>query len=254
MKKQTKLSSVQNALRILTCFSFEKTEKRVTEIASELNIAKSTASRLLQTLLHEGFVKKDLETSKYSLGTKILTLYSTLISNREVVKEARSVLEELSQETSESIQLGEIEANSVVYIDRIKSTYPLQITSHIGLTYPLHCTSSGRLLLAFQKEEVIKEVLREELEIYTSSTIIDPLVLKDELELVKQRGYCYIENEFIDGIVSIAAPIKDYDNKIIASLSLAGPIQRINSQKAKLYTNKVVLAAKKISLKMGYEE
>lgn len=251
-KTQTSLSSVQNALKILSCFSFDETEKRLTQIANELNIAKSTASRLLNTLAQEGFVKKDKETQKYSLGTKILTLYGTLISNREVVKEARPILEELSAQTSESIQLGEIEGSNVIYVDRIKSTYPLQITSHIGLVYPLHCTSSGKLLLAFQKEEIINQILEEEFIKYTSSTITDSDVLYKQLEEIKKNGYCYIENEFIDGIISIAAPIRDFDSKVIASISLAGPIQRINSNKAQQSINKVIEAAKKISQKMGY--
>lgn len=254
VKKNQKqnLSTVENAFRILDCFSIEQTEKRVTQIALELDIGKSTVSRLLKTLSNVGYVKKDEETQKYSLGTKVLTLYSALMSNMEVVKEAKYILEQLAQETSESVQLAEIEGSNVIYIDQIKSTFPIQIFAHIGRINPIHCTSSGKLLLAFQEEHVIDEILKNDLVEYTSSTITNPEILKKELLEIKKLGYCYIENEFIDGIVSISAPIKDYNKNIIAAVSLVGPIQRINGVKAQQFINKVADASKKISLKMGY--
>ena len=249
--KKNSLSSVQSALKILSLFSFEEPEKRVTQIAKEMGIAKSTASRLLSSLANEGFVKKNKDTQKYSLGTKLLTLYSRMISNLEVVKEAKPYLEQLSKDTSESIQLSQLDGKNVVYIDNIKSTYPFQITSHIGLVNPIHCTSSGKVLLAYQKDRLVDEILVD-LDKFTPSTITDPEILKEELIHIKKMGYSYIENQFIQGIVSIAAPIKDYNNEIIAAISLAGPIQRINGEKSKLYINKVIEAAKKISVNMGY--
>jgi IclR family transcriptional regulator, KDG regulon repressor len=252
MNNSSNLSSVENALKILECFTIDETEKRVTQIAIELDLAKSTVSRLLKTLLNKGYVKKNPETQKYSLGTKILTLYSSLMSEMEVVKEAHTILEELARETSESVQLAELEGSSVIYMEQIKSSYPIQIFAHIGRINPLHCTSSGKLLLAYQKESEIDKLLEMDFHRYTSSTVTNPFILKEQLKEIKKLGYCYIQNEFIDGIVSIAAPIRDYNKNIIAAVSLVGPIQRINGVKAQQFINKVVEAGKKISLKMGY--
>lgn len=251
--KKNTLSSVENALKILDSFTFEEPEKRVTAIAKEIGVAKSTASRLLHSLLKEGFVKKDKDTQKFSLGTKLLTLYSRMILNMEVVKEAKPILEDLSAKTSESIQLGQLDKNSVVYLDYIKSTYPFQITSHIGLVNPIHCTSSGKVLLAFQDEKTIDELLKGELYKYTSFTITNPKILYKELKEIRQQGYCHTKSEFIDGITAIAAPIKDHNKNVIASISLAGPIQRINGKKVSNYIDLVVDAAAQISKNMGYE-
>lgn len=252
MENKSNLSSVQNALRILDCFTIEQTEKRVTQIANELDIGKSTVSRLLKTLSSVGYVKKDEETQKYSLGTKVLTLYSALMSNMEVVKEARTTLEQLAHETSESVQVAEIEGSNVIYIDQIKSSFPIQIFAHIGRINPIHCTSSGKLLLAFQDDNTIEDILKNDLIQYTQYTVTNPEILKKELQEIRDLGYCYLENEYIDGIVSISAPIRDYNKNIIAAVSLVGPIQRINQTKSKIFINKVVEAAKNISLKMGY--
>ncbi len=252
MNNSSNLSSVENALRILECFTIDETEKRVTQIAIELNLAKSTVSRLLKTLFNKGYVKKNPETQKYSLGTKILTLYSSLMSEMEVIKEAHSLLEELAHETSESVQLAELEGSSVIYTEQIKSSYPIQIFAHIGRINPLHCTSSGKLLLAYQEEDVIDRILEMDLLKYTLSTVTNPFVLKEQLIDIKKLGYCYIQNEFIDGVVSIAAPIRNHNKNIIAAVSLVGPIQRINGLKAQQFINKVVETGKKISFKMGY--
>lgn len=254
MNKSSNLSSVENALKILETFTIDDTEKRVTQIANELGLAKSTVSRLIKTLHSYGYVKKNPESQKYSLGTKILSLYSSLMSEMEIVKEANPYLEELAQETSESVQLAELEGSDVIYTEQIKSSFPIQIFAHIGRINPIHCTSSGKLLLAYQEVEVIEDILSQKLEKYTSTTITDPTILKKELLEIRSLGYCYIENEFIDGIVSIAAPIRDYNKKVVAAVSLVGPIQRINSSKSKYFINKVVETAKKISIEMGYKK
>ena len=89
---------------------------------------------------------------------------------------------------------------------------------------------------------------------YASSTVINPFVLKEQLKEIKKLGYYYIQNEFIDSIVSIAAPIKDHNKNIIAAVSLVGPIQRINGVKAQYFINKVLETSRKISLKMGYRD
>lgn len=252
MNNSSNLSSVENALRILESFTQNETEKRVTEISTELDLAKSTVSRLLKTLLNQGYVKKNPENQKYSLGNKILTLYSALSSRMEIVKEAHPFLEDLAKQTQESVQLAEFDNDKIIYMEQIKSSFPIEIFAHIGRINPVHCTSSGKLLLAYQDFDVIENILNGDLKKYTSSTITNPNELKKQLVEIRELGYCYIENEFVDGIVSIAAPIKDYNKNIIAAVSLVGPIQRINGQKSKNYINKVVETAKRISESIGY--
>lgn len=252
MNKSSNLSSVENALKILESFTVDDTEKRVTQIANDLGLAKSTVSRLLKTLLNQGYVKKSPDTQKYSLGNKVLTLYSALMSNMEIVKEAHPFLEELAKDTSESVQLAELDKNKVIYMEQIKSSFPIQIFAHIGRVNPVHCTSSGKLLLAYQDFQTIENILSKGLEKFSAYTITDENKLKKELLEIRDLGYCYIENEFIDGIVSIAAPIRDYNKNVIAAVSLVGPIQRINGAKVQKYINKVVETAKKISSSMGY--
>lgn len=252
MYKNNNLSSVQNALRILNSFSIEDTQKGITQISKELDIGKSTVSRLLNTMLNEGYIKKDNKSKRYSLGNKILTLYSSFMSNMEIVKEARPFLEELAKQTNESVQLAELEALNVIYVDQIKSTYPIQIFAHVGRINPIHCTSSGKLLLSYEDEIKIDEILKTNFVKHTSYTKTNAKILKEELIQIKKDGYCLIENEFIEGIVSIAAPIKDYNNKVIAAVSIVGPIQRMNGPKLQSYINKIMSTSENISKSIGF--
>ena len=251
-KKNSNLSSVGNALSILNCFSVEQPEKRVTDIAQELGLGKSTVSRLLATMASEGYVKKDLETQKFSLGLRILSLASTLTSNLEIVREARPVLQQLVQETSESAQIAELEGNRMIYVDQVKCKQPIRILAHIGRINPIYCTSSGRLLLAYQSEQRQQEVLNGELIKYTPNTEIDPVKIQKDLETIRKQGYCILTNEFIEGIVSISAPIWDYREKVISAISVVGPITRITPEKLIFCRTRVQNASREISKKMGY--
>lgn len=251
-KMNTKLSSVGNALNILNCFSVEQPEKRVTDIARELGLGKSTVSRLLATLASEGYVKKDPATQKFSLGLRILSLASTLTSNLEIVREARPVLQQLVQETSESAQIAELEGNRMIYVDQVKCKQPIRILAHIGRINPIYCTSSGRLLLAYQSVKRQQEVLQGKLIKYTPETETDPIKIQKDLETIKNQGYCILANEFIEGVVSISAPIRDYRERVISSISVVGPISRLTPEKINFCRSRVQKAGREISKKMGY--
>ncbi|KNZ40905.1 IclR family transcriptional regulator [Acetobacterium bakii] len=250
-KKKTNLSSVGNTLCILNCFTVEQPEKRVTDIARELDLGKSTVSRLLATLASEGYVKKNPETQKFSLGLRLLSLASTLTSNLEIVREARPVLQQLVQETSESAQIAEIEGNRMIYVDQVKCKQPIRILAHIGRINPIHCTGSGRLLLAYQSEKRQQELLHGELMKYTPNTETDPVKIQKDLETIKNQGYCIITNELIEGVVSISAPIRDYRERVISAISVVGPLNRLTEEKIIFCRNRVQKAGREISKKMG---
>jgi len=251
-KTNKSLSSVSNALRILNCFTRENSERRVTDISLELGIGKSTVSRLLTTLLNEGYVRKNNETRKYELGLRILTLHNTLMFNLEIIKEARPILKNLANETLEAVQIAELEDLNVIYVDQIKSIHPTKILAHIGRVNPVHCTSSGKLLLAYQNQDKIDDILKNEFKKYTKYTITNPNILLKELKEIKEKGYCISVNEFIENVISISAPIVDVHKNIIAAVSVVGPTQRINGKKISNFTNKVIEAGKEMSRRINY--
>ncbi|WP_240421320.1 IclR family transcriptional regulator [Paenibacillus periandrae] len=246
------LSSVKNALRILNSFSQETHEKRVSDLAVELGVGKSTISRLLSTLASEGYVIKDPNNQKYRLGLRILTLNSIVTSQLEINREARPILKELVRDTGEAAHIAVLEDEDVVYIEQIECLHPVRILSYVGRRNPIHCTSSGKVLLAFQETSKIERLLATDLVRYTMKTIIDPSILKTQLAEIRESEVCYSECEFLEDVVSFAAPIRNYSKKVIASISLVGPKHRIKQNQLPALKNKVIKAAKEISKNLGY--
>lgn len=246
------LSSVSNALRILNSFTAECPEKRLSDLAAELNLGKSTVSRLLTTLAAEGYVRKDPETRKYSLGLRILSIASALASNLQIVREARPILQQLVQETDESAQLAELDGDRLIYVDQVKCRNPIRIYAHVGRINPIHATSLGRLLLAYENEKRQQEILQGDLKSYTEHTIIDPIIIAAGFESIRQQGYAILTDEFIEGLISISAPIWDYREKVIAAISLVGSNRQIQGERLNYCLNRVINAAAEISEKMGY--
>jgi IclR family transcriptional regulator, KDG regulon repressor len=246
------LSSVKNALRILKSFSIDEPEKKVSDISSSLGLNKSTVSRTMATLASEGFVQKDPETKKYRLGLSLLSLSSIINSNTDVYHESYPVLSRLVDNMGETAHISVIDKLEVIYLQKVECNHPVRFLTHVGRRNPPHCTSSGKVLLAYADEELVNAVLERELEKHTKNTITDPDKFRTHLKEIRKNGYSTSFEEFHDGVNSIAAPIYDYRGKVIAALSVVGPKQRIPLHKVQGFAKKIIAAAKDVSDRMGY--
>ncbi|OES44736.1 IclR family transcriptional regulator [Domibacillus iocasae] len=244
------LSSVKNALLIMRSFTLEEPEKKVTDLANSLNLGKSTVSRLLSTLASEGFVVKNPETNKYRLGLSILNLNTIVTNNIEINRDSQPILRELVNEVRETAHIAVLEGTDIVYLYKVDCKHPVQILTHIGKRNPVHATSSGKVLLAHQSEEVILHCLEKELYGFQKNTITDPEKLRECLTRVKKQGFATSSEELLDGVVSVAAPVRDYTGKVVYSVSVTGPEHRMDPRNPAL-VNKVIKAAKEISENLG---
>ena len=247
------LSSVKNALRLLRSFSVDEPQKKVTDLATSLGLGKSTVSRLLATLASEGFVIKDPETQKYRLGLSILNLNTIVVSNLEVNRESQPILQKLVNEIGETAHIAVLEGSDVIYVNRVECKHPVQILSHIGRRNPLHCTSSGKVIIANQKEEVIGQFFKEAPEKYTDKTITSVEDFLEVLKTIREQGYATSVEEILEGVASIAAPIRDYTGRVVYALSVIGPVHRMDPHNAAMIA-KIKSAAKEISYRLGYFE
>ncbi|MFD0697743.1 IclR family transcriptional regulator [Paenibacillus sp. GCM10027628] len=247
------LFSVKNALRLLKLFTVKTPEKRLSELASELGLGKSTTSRLLSTLLSEGFVFQDPVTHKYRLGQRIVSLYNVMVMTYMDLSEAASpIIERLARETSETLLVAVLEENEVAYIHQEGGSKKENTAAFVGGRNPVHCTSSGKMLLAFQNEPELSKILNRPLIKYTSQTLTDPSELKEQLKLIREQDYCVSIGEFIDNTVSISSPIRDSSGQVISALTLMGPTQRLDENRIVSYTHKVVKTAREISRQFGF--
>jgi IclR family transcriptional regulator, KDG regulon repressor len=251
-KRDYTLSSVKNALRILRRFSMDEPELKISDLAKELELGKSTVSRLMSTLASEGFVEKNPDNQRYHLGLSILSLASVCTSNFEIHKEAMPVLHELVEKTGETSHLAILDSLDVIYLHKVESKHHVRAFTHIGKRNPAYATSSGKVLLAFNDDHFVERTIEKGLEPFTNKTITDPNTLLKALNDIREKGYALSIEEIFEGVVSIASPVRDYTGQVIASVNIVGPIQRVNDHTIPLHIKRVVEAGKQISKRLGY--
>lgn len=246
--KQSHSSSLHNALRLLKMFSIEEPEWGVSELAQELGVVKSTAHRLLSTLASEGFVTKDNQTQKYRLGGSLLALGNAFTARLRMRREkVYPWLKELVQQTGETAHIGVLQGNHVVYLYKLDSQFPVRLLSYVGKRNPVHCTSSGQAILAFQPAFVIREVLDMGLPAYGPNSLTSPKAMMEKLARIRELGYAVSEEELHAGVTSVGAPIRNRHGHVVASVNIAGPISRIHRRTLPRLAKWVVQMAEGIS-------
>ncbi|WP_428911556.1 IclR family transcriptional regulator [Niallia sp. Krafla_26] len=253
MTKDYTVQTVQNAIRILRLFTIGKPDWTLSEIAREQNMSVSTTKRLLQTLEKYGYIARKKDSKKYRLSLSILSLSGIVTNTMDLHKEAQSILMKLQQDYGEAIHIGVLEGTETVYLDKVESLNPVRLASFIGKNNPAYCSGCGKVLLAFknqkEQEKIIGAIEQEGYHPYGLNTVKNTQELMDKLKLIKKQGFEVCKDELSTGITSIAAPIYDYDESVIAAISITGPNSRMNIPDM---IEGVVKAAREISRKLGY--
>jgi DNA-binding IclR family transcriptional regulator len=250
------VQSVERVLNIIEVMAGEGAPVTVTELAEKVGLKISTVHRLLTTLSHRGYIDQDPKNNKYRLGMKLLEVGNAVLKISDIRTVARPYLEELVERCNETANLAILDDCDVVYIDQVESKNMIivKMFAQIGNRGPIHCTASGKALMAFLPDERVEEMLNTiTFEKFTNETITDPQHLKKELERVRQDGYALDWGEREEHVRCIAAPIFNHEGKAIASTSVSGPSTRITTYYMK---NELVDIIKdvttKISNQMGY--
>jgi DNA-binding IclR family transcriptional regulator len=233
MEKNKKyfIQSVDRALSIIEILSKEK-ELGVTELSKRLNIHKSTIFSLLGTLQYRGYISQNLKTGKYQLSLKLFEIGHIVFDGLDLLKISRPYLEKLLTLHEETVHLVVLDNDEIIYIDKIESSQSIKISSRIGSRLPVHCTGVGKAMIAFKSEQEIKEIIKHKpLKRFTSNTITNYENFLKELQKIRRQGYAMDNEEFEQGLICVAAPIKDIKGNVIAALSIAGPTIRMNKEK-----------------------
>ncbi len=218
--------SAERVVEVLDMIGAAPEGLRVSEVAHELGVHRSTASRLLGTLAASRIVERDEPSTRYRLGARIVGLAASAVARLPVVSQARPELEQLSVASSETANLSILDGAHVVYVDQITPAQTVVMASWVGRRSPAHASSSGKVMLAFGDPEVLEFVLRARLEAVTPKTVTDPGELRAILEQTRRRGYAVSTGELEEGLVTIAAPVVVH-GLAVAAVSLSGPSFRI---------------------------
>jgi IclR family KDG regulon transcriptional repressor len=225
--KAYNVRAVERAVQILSSLDDEHPERSLSEIAQATGLHKATTHRILMTLLNCGFVEQAADGEKYRLGLRMAGLSLGVLHHLDFRQEALPHMEQLVERFQETCDLGVFDRGQVLYVEVVHSKHTLTIAARVGRHLPAHCTSGGKVLLAFLPPEVVEPVLNAPLTAYTENTITSPARLREELEVVRQRGYAVDDEEFEVGIRAVAVPIRDIEGNVIAHMSMPGPTSRL---------------------------
>ena len=170
----------------------------------------------------------------------------------DIYRESQPILNKLVETIGETAHISVLDNFEVIYLQKVDCNHPVRFLTHVGRRNPPYCTSSGKVLLAYSNEEVVETIISKGLKKFTKNTITNPDKLRVHLSKIRDTGYATSYDEFFEGVTTIAAPIFDYQGKVIAALSVVGPKQRIQTQKVPGYAKKVISAAMEISNRIGY--
>jgi IclR family acetate operon transcriptional repressor len=226
----------------------------VSELGRRLGVHKATASRLVATLSERGLLERDPLTDRFRLGFGLIRLAGAAMAGLDIVRVAHPILEELAERTEETVNLGVLAGDAVVYVDQVTGTRSIVAVSWVGRRTPLHCTSNGKVLLAFAEPAARDQLLEAPLVAMTSRTITDPDVLQRQLQDVVRRGYAQTVEELEEGLNAVAAPVRQTGGEVIAALSVSGPVFRMRQMDLPRVARSVMDAADAISRRMGFVE
>lgn len=198
----------------------------VTEVAARTGLPKSTAARLLTTLVGLGAVEQVPGGTDYRLGPRLLALSAGLGVVRTLTQVARPELEALAAETGEAAGLSVREGSAVHYIDQADSPQPVVVRDWTGTRLPLHPVSSGRVFLAAMPPTELDAALRGPLERFTPATVVEAAALRRLLRDVVRDGIAWTADEYAEGITSVAAPVVDAAGEVVAAIHVHGPSYR----------------------------
>lgn len=243
---------VDRVVDILEVFPRLGPDLGVSDISRALGLKKATAHRLLAALRRRGIVAQDPVSRRYRLGMKLWELGSMATSQVDWVDRVKPHLQELTDRAGETTHLAVLSDGQVLYVEKVESSRSLRMPSQVGRRLPVHCTGVGKALTAFLPDEVLRGLmLRRGMPRFTTNTITDVETLAHELAEVRRRGYAIDREEIEEGLVCIAAPVRDHTTHVVAAVSIAGPSSRLRPETIDGMARHVVTAAHAMSATLG---
>lgn len=258
MAKYEGTQAISRAFQLLKMFDDEHPEWALADLVEASAFKKTTAFRMLSALEYEGVLQRS-ESGDYQLGSELIVLGGRAMRSNRVRSVAQPHLKQLARQTTESTTLDvlwmdEDKLPKSMVIDEVLGQHLLGMAQYVGVRFPAHTTSTGKVLLAWQPPALLEEILPETLPRKTERTIVSAEILLTQLTQIRQRGFAMAMHELEMGVMATAAPIFDQHGDIQAAISVGGPSSRISPQKLEQYGRFAAQTANAISTQLGYRE
>ena len=249
MNKRERGSTILRVLDILE--QVAKTDKPVTatELNDVLSLPKATAHRICNTLEEQGFLQKRLDGKRYTPGPRLQSLAVGVLSHSQHRAEQHAILMSLSRDVGETCNIAHPEGSQMIYSDRVETQWPLRVQLPVGTRVPVHCTASGKLYLSsLPRQKRAGVVNKLELSAQTCRTFTDQEKLLEELEIVKRTEIGVDNEEFMEGMIALSAPVKDAHGRFYAAIAFHAPVVRMSLEAARQHIPRLQQAARDLGL------
>lgn len=226
-------SAAARALQIVSALAESGVGLSLADLGLRLGLPKATLHRQCTALLSLGFIARDVDPMRYVVGPALRRLAFNTLNHGHVRALRHRVLERLVADVNETCNFTTLDGGEVLYLDRVEARWPLRLTLDVGARVPLHCTASGKLFLAFLPRPQAESLLEgNPLPRLSRNTIVDRARLWRECEAIRAQGYAVDREEFIDGLVAVAVPVRDADGAVRAALAMHAPTARLSLEQA----------------------
>jgi IclR family KDG regulon transcriptional repressor len=228
--------AVKSADRVLSLLEYLAEVKAASfgSIVRDLALPNSSAHQLLQTVLSRGFIELDDRTRMFRLGFRLWEVAQSYAMAGNLADLAQPLMDELTAETKETVQLARLDGLENVYLAISESPHPMKLVSAVGMRLSSHATGLGKVLLSgLDDDELQRRLDGATLEQYTDRTITDPARLLAEVRRVRARGFGEDNEEYVIGCRCLAMPVRNSKGEVIAALSVSVPTPRYNQEVAR---------------------
>jgi DNA-binding IclR family transcriptional regulator len=242
-------STLAKGLQILETLAASASSMGITELSASLGINKSSVHRLIKSLSATGYVTQDRDRS-YRASFKLWKLGLSVMSHTNLAKVSARAMNALAKSTGESVHLAVLNGLQTLYIEKIDSAQPVRAYLPRGGEAPLHCVSTGKILLAFNYPS-LRDAMIGRLTRYTPKTIAAMPALDAEMARVRASGIAVNNGEYRSDVVALAAAVRDPNDQVIAAVGISGPLSRMPRQRVKELTPLVIEAGEAISAELN---
>lgn len=241
-------SALEKAILVLRQLAASGRAIGLAELSEEVDLPRQTLHRVLQQLADAGLIIRAPQRDRYEIGPELMRLSTAALVSRNVRPPVRALLRQLVDLTEETCNVGVLDQDEIVYIERVESLSPLRLDLKIGSRVPVHCTAIGKLLVAEQHKNVRSRILKTTpLQRFTDNTLTDPEALEAEFAAIRSQGYSFNNQEYVFGLTAIAVAIRDREKKAVAAVAIHSPSTRMDLDKALTYVPGARDVAQKIA-------
>lgn len=222
------VQSFARGLEVIRSFSASAPEQTLSEVARRSGLSRAGARRILLTLLALGYVESDGK--QFRLTPRILDLGFAYLSSMPIWNLAEPVMEDLVAQLRESCSAAVLDSTDIVYVLRVPTHKIVNINLGVGSRLPAYCTSMGRMLLAGLPEELaLARLAGSERQPRTRHTVTELEPLLARLRQAREQGWCLVDQELEEGLISLAVPIKGRTGQTVAALNVSGQANRTSA-------------------------